>query len=93
MAAALRVTLDGGTGVTQNVSASGMFFETDASYAPGSQIRFAVDLETPSGKMILTCHGDIVRVERREKRVGVAVRITESVIRPVATLAGAGPAT
>jgi hypothetical protein len=90
--AALRLTLDRGIGVTENVSASGMFFETDASYAPGSAIRFTVDIETPGGKMLLSCAGDIVRVEQRQSRIGVAVRITESVIRPASVAAAAGSA-
>ncbi len=34
--------------------------------------------------MQLNCRGEIVRVEQREKRVGVAVRIVESSLRAVA---------
>ena len=30
------VRLDRGTGVTRNISISGVFFETDVDYAPGS---------------------------------------------------------
>jgi len=93
VAAALRVTLDRGSGITENVSASGVFFETDASYAAGSPIRFTVDVDTPGGKMLLNCRGDIVRVERRQSRIGVAVRITESVIRPAPVASAGGPAT
>jgi hypothetical protein len=78
---ALQVRLDGATGVTRDVSASGIFFETEASYAEGSEIAFSVDLETPGGKMVLNCKGAIVRVERGQSRIGVAVRITESAIR------------
>ena len=87
--AALRVSLDGGSGLTRDVSASGIFFETDASYASGSHIRFTVDIGTPGGDMVLSCHGNIVRVEQRGAKVGVAVKITESSIRPAAATAGA----
>ena len=84
--AALDVTLDGAKGVTRDVSASGIFFETDAEYAAGSDISFSVNLETPGGKMVLNCKGAIVRVERGADRLGVAVRITESSIREIAPL-------
>jgi len=80
--ASLRVGLEGASGVTRDVSASGIFFETDASYAADSSIQFTVDIETASGQMLLCCQGHIVRVERRGPRIGVAVRITESSIRP-----------
>ena len=77
---ALPVDLGGAKGVTQDVSASGIFFETDADYAPGHAISFAVELDTPGGRMRLKCEGEIVRVEPRNGRVGVAVKITQSVL-------------
>jgi hypothetical protein len=72
------VDLGVASGVTCNVSASGMFFETNATLALGNQIKFAVELDTPGGKLMLRCRGSIVRLEPRENRVGVAVKITES---------------
>ncbi|HUF21846.1 MAG TPA: PilZ domain-containing protein [Burkholderiales bacterium] len=74
------VDLGGSSGITRDVSASGIFFETDAAFAPGSTVRFKVELDTPSGKMKLRCCGSIVRVEHRNGKVGVAVHITESVM-------------
>jgi hypothetical protein len=92
VAAALPVTLDRGTGITENVSASGVFFETDASYAPASPVHFTLEIDTPGGPILLDCHGTIVRVERRQGRLGVAAKITESVIRPARSRsAGAAP--
>jgi hypothetical protein len=85
--AALRVGLDNGSGVTRDVSASGVFFETETGYAPGSTIRFTIDLGAPGGNMVLSCQGDIVRVENRGGRIGVAVKITESSIRAAAATA------
>ena len=83
--AALPVYLgDNLSGTTRDVSASGIFFETDASFAAGGSISFAIDIDAPAGKMQLNCRGEIVRVERRETRVGVAVRILESSLRPAA---------
>lgn len=78
VSAAWPVDLGAATGVTCDVSASGMFFETDAIYALGNEITFGVELDTPGGKLILRCRGSIVRLEPRENRVGVAVKITES---------------
>jgi hypothetical protein len=84
--AALRVDLEGAaTGVTRDVSASGIFFETDASYARGSSIRFHINIETPGGPMLLTCRGEVVRLEPRGERLGVAVRILESTVSAAAT--------
>jgi hypothetical protein len=70
------------TGVTRDVSASGIFFEADCHFAKGSSIRFAIDIEAPAGNIALNCQGEIVRVEERAGRVGVAVRILESVLEP-----------
>jgi PilZ domain-containing protein len=75
---ALPVDLGSVKGVTRNVSASGVFFETDAQYAVGSEISFVVDLETTGAKMVLRCRGGIVRVTQGDGKIGVAVKIAES---------------
>ncbi len=72
------VHLDQGAGITLNVSASGVFFETDASNRSGSEISFSIELESPQGKMMLRCQGQIVRVEQKDGKVGVAAKIIES---------------
>lgn len=76
--ASLPVDLGGAQGMTRDVSASGAFFETDASYTVGSEVRFAIDLDTPWGPAHFDCRGTIVRLERRDGTVGVAVRFTDS---------------
>ena len=78
----LPVDLKNATGLTRDVSASGVFFETDAGYRLGNAIQFAVEMDTPGGKMLLRCEGEIVRVEPRGARLGVAVKIIESAIEP-----------
>lgn len=65
-------------GVTKDVSASGVFFETDHDMADGSPIEFAMEIDGPSGKMVLRCSGQVVRVDRSGTKVGVAVKILES---------------
>ena len=73
------VVLARGSGVTRNISTSGVFFEADVDYAVGSKIIFAVQLDGPQGeKLELITRGEIVRVEPREGKVGVAAKIVAS---------------
>lgn len=76
---AIPVELEGGTGVTRDVSLSGVFFETNQFFALGEPIRLTLILEraTPVQPVRLQCEGRVVRVERRqpELRLGVAVAI------------------
>ena len=79
----LPVDLGAATGITRDVSESGLYIETDAQYVVGSEINLSVELDTPSGKMLLKCHGNIVRLEHRDAKLGVAVKIIESTMEPV----------
>lgn len=76
---AIPVELEGGTGVTRDVSLSGVFFETDQFFLMGAPIRLTLVLEraSPGQPVRLQCEGRVVRVERRqpELRLGVAVAI------------------
>lgn len=76
--AALPVAAGGAAGFARDVSASGIFFETNATYSIGSRVNLALDLDTPWGKVMLRCEGRVVRVERRDEKVGVAVQFTDS---------------
>lgn len=80
VATELPVELDGAQGITKNVSATGIFFETDASFSVGTEVSFAVELATPGGQMTMQCRGEIVRIDPRAGRIGVAVKITESTL-------------
>lgn len=79
----LPVELERGKGWTRDVSASGVFFETDAAPSPGAPIKFSMLLEyaypTP---LRLDCEGQIIRVERRGGKVGVAAAITAYHLKP-----------
>jgi hypothetical protein len=67
------------TGITQNISTSGVFFETDADYDLGNVIDFTIEVDSRAAKkLILRCRGKIVRVERRDGKVGVAVTVLKS---------------
>lgn len=70
--------MNGVSGTTRDVSGSGLYFETAASFAIGSEVSFAIDIDTPSGAMVLSCKGKIVRAEKRGDLQGVAVRILDS---------------
>ena len=77
--AALTLHLDDGmSGMTRDVSTSGVYFESDADQAVGSVIDFTIDFDTPSGPLHLKCHGEVVRTERRGSRIGAAVKILQS---------------
>ena len=83
VSAALPVRLRSGKGITSDVSASGVCFETDEHYAVGNAISFAVEMKAPTGKMLLTCRGEILRVEQCGPRMKVAVKIDESKLEAV----------
>jgi hypothetical protein len=73
----LDVNLENGKGVSRDVSASGIYFETDAALTPGQVINFSFCLEKvyPDVRLDLKCAGTIARIDQRGGRVGVAVTI------------------
>ena len=82
---AFPVRLENATGITRDVSASGVFFFfwAGGGWAPGERISFAVEISRPVGTMKLNCQGEIIRTESRDAMVGVAVRVTESAMQRV----------
>ena len=66
-----------GRGVMRDVSASGIFFETDSTYAVGNAIEVRLELDTPWGRVMVRSAGRIVRIEPHADRVGVAVRFAD----------------
>jgi hypothetical protein len=75
---AVPVELELGTGLTRDISASGVFFETGSLFPVGITISFSLVLEhaDPGGLVRLQCQGEVVRVEQHEGKVGVAVCFT-----------------
>lgn len=56
------------TGVTRNIGASGVFFETNVGYGVGSKISFVIELEGLRGERpMLRCQGAIVRLIRSRR--------------------------
>lgn len=72
---ALRVDIAGGGGCTQNVSAQGVYFETDVQQRVGSLVNFTVEFTLYGRKHRLLCEGKVLRVDRHDGRVGVAARL------------------
>src|SRR5262249_11535164 len=75
--ASLEVRLGEGTGVSHNVSASGIYLETDTPLEPGQRITFSLTLDRiyPDVPLDLQCTGIIVRVERHAGQRRIAVTI------------------
>lgn len=71
--AAVPVIVGRARGLTHDISASGMFLETDASYKVGSAIDVELDLVMPWRKTVVRCTGTVVRSIRNKDRVGMAV--------------------
>jgi hypothetical protein len=74
---ALPVELVEGKGVTRDLSAGGVFFETDRVFGLGEVIQFALVLEyiDPGQPVRLQCRGRVVRLERWGDTMGMAVAI------------------
>src|SRR6185503_5288149 len=73
------VQIEGGIeGETLNLSPSGLFFVVDEVMQAGSSLRFTLEFDSAGGKLYMDCVGEIVRVERRDGKVGVAAKIVES---------------
>jgi len=70
---ALPVMLENATGVTRNVSSSGVFFWTSSKYGLGDAIAFAMGRKTETGEFMLKCRGVVLRTEQRGNDIGVAV--------------------
>jgi len=73
----LDVKLEKGAGVTRDFSTSGIYFETDQSFAPAEPLDFFMNLEhTDLGPHArVRCRGEVVRVEPMREKTGVAVAI------------------
>jgi hypothetical protein len=73
------VFLENATGFTHDVSASGVFFWINGgSYTVGDQISFSLEMSRPDGRVMIKCRGVVVRIEKNEARLGVAVKFTET---------------
>ena len=77
------VTLEHGKGFTRNVSGSGVFFECSSKQTgltPGAVISFSMQLDDSCRGALrvnkVSAQGEVIRVEQRAEKVGVAAVIT-----------------
>lgn len=81
--AQMPIMLDGLVGMTHDISVNGICFEVDANYEHSGEINFVINMDSLGDKMILQCKGNIVRSTLQGKKIVVAVKMTESVIKTV----------
>ena len=79
----LPVVMGDKVGVTQDISATGIFFELDSGHELGSEISFWVELDTPGGKLKLVCEAQVARVEEADGKVRIAAHILNQEIKPL----------
>lgn len=75
----LAVDVDGSRGWTQDVSATGVYFEASAPRSVGSTINFLLEVTISGERLKVLCEGEVVRVDHRASgRVGMAARLRSS---------------
>lgn len=73
----LPLRLEQGEGVVRNVSASGIYFVTDAALEEGAPVKFTLEFKSfPGGPISVSCVARIVRVEPQGEQKGVAASIS-----------------
>jgi hypothetical protein len=69
------VEIDGLEATTHNISAQGVYFETDVEQRVGALVNFWVEFTLYGRRHRLMCEGKVVRVEEQGGRIGVAARL------------------
>lgn len=72
---ALRLTVDGGEGATHDLSATGLYFASEAAYVPGQTITMVLEFPGVAGIRKLGCEAEVVRVTPAGQDFNVAVRL------------------
>jgi hypothetical protein len=68
--------------LTRDISASGVYLESSDTFDLGNRIDFSIELKSPGGALVLNCKGEVVRIEKLNGKIGVAIKIVESVMKP-----------
>ena len=76
--ATLPAQIDIGAGVVRDISASGVFLETDLDLQVGSRLQLSIDIDTAGGKLRMECEAAVTRIERADGKHGVGARILSS---------------
>ena len=65
-------------GLTCDISATGIYFETEMVQVPGSLLRLVVEVTVRGEKLKLRCDGEVVRVDQKEGKLGIAAKLKHS---------------
>lgn len=89
--ASLPVQFESGTsGVTQDISVSGMYIWQNTQPTLGSRVKYYLALKTNMGEINIACEGEVVRVDVDDEddpgKVGVGVKVLHKVGLGVKTL-------
>ena len=63
---------DGSTGITRDISTSGILFETERAHSIGDTVNLSVHLREAT----VQCEGRVVRLEQVDGKFGIAVDLT-----------------
>lgn len=74
----LPVEIDGISGLTRNISATGVYLETDSHPSPGSRVHFTVEVVVRGQNLKMVCDGEVVRVDTKGDTTGVAIKLDTS---------------
>jgi len=64
-------------GLARNISATGIYFESEAAPALGSHVYFAVELTVRGEKVKLMCDGKVLRVDYKDGVQGIAAMLDD----------------
>lgn len=77
-ASELPIEIGGVLGLTRNVSATGVYFETTRDQVIGSRVNFMVEVIVKGERLKMVCTGDVMRVDQKLGTVGIAVKLSSS---------------
>jgi hypothetical protein len=80
----LKLKLEGGEGTVRDVSASGIYFQTDVPLEKGQSVQLTLEFsDFPGGPLEVTCAARVVRIEKQGPTTGVAASISSFEFRRV----------
>lgn len=74
----LPIETDGFAGMTKNISATGIYFETQASHEVGTRVHLTIDVTVQGEKLKMVCDGFVVRVDQKDGVLGIAAKLEGS---------------
>jgi PilZ domain len=79
----LPVLMNGKRGTTEDISATGVFFEIEDEQSVGSIVKFKIELDTPGGKLNVECRAEIIRLEKVNGKTKLAAKILNQTIKTI----------